>query len=672
MILSDRDIVDAVRAGRISIEPFDFSDVQPSSVDLHVDRFFRVFHNARYPFIDVKQPMEDLTELVEVKADEPFILHPSEFVLGSTTEYVRLPHDLVARLEGKSSLGRLGLLIHSSLPGDEEILFFDGEELMQRRIGEVVRKRMTGCVVAFDPATLEVDYHEVTDWHEFPPDRIFEVVLASGRRVRLTGGHNLFTLDRDGEIAKVRVHELAVGTRVAIPCAIPDPPVSEDRLDLVSLAPEAAYPSIVCGGPSVGAAFRDAFQDIASLLAGSGIHHVHYYRDRERLPLSIALQLPELALGREDWLAVRGGKHRLPAVIDVNEDVAWLLGLYVAEGSRRAKQFTISNTDQAVLDRAQAILGALGLPVYRSFKTITCCSDLLSKVIDWLGSGGYAKEKQIPFPTLGWSTPLIEAFLEGFVVGDGSRESTRISLWTSSDLLVGDLLLVCLRLGKRASASVRNRSWGSRLWQISAPHREHKLLTAVPLPDRLLLEARRQAGFNQKAAATAAGFRYPTQLNNIERRQGDALRLATLRRLRNAYSGAEPRTLAKLDRIVDGGLHWDTVAQVRDTGAMEPVFDLEVRPSGRPVENFVAGHGGVFVANTAGYVDPGFEGHLTLELSNVANLPITIYPGMKIGQISFFRLTSEAEHPYGSEGVGSKYQGQKGPTPSRYFENFTD
>src|SRR5205085_9425192 len=80
---------------------------------VRVDRYFRVFHNARYPFIDVREPQEDLTELVEV-GDEPFILHPGEFVLGSTLERIRLPDDLVARLEGKSSLGRLGLLIHST------------------------------------------------------------------------------------------------------------------------------------------------------------------------------------------------------------------------------------------------------------------------------------------------------------------------------------------------------------------------------------------------------------------------------------------------------------------------------------------------------------------------------------------------------------------------------
>ena len=114
MILSDHDIRAEIDSGRIGIEPFDESAVQPSSVDLHVDRFFRTFHNHRYQVIDVKQPMEGLTELVEVNEDEPFILHPGEFVLGSTCEYVRLPHDLVARLEGKSSLGRLGLLIHST------------------------------------------------------------------------------------------------------------------------------------------------------------------------------------------------------------------------------------------------------------------------------------------------------------------------------------------------------------------------------------------------------------------------------------------------------------------------------------------------------------------------------------------------------------------------------
>jgi dCTP deaminase len=114
VVLADRTIRRLLAEGRIEIDPLDEALIQPSSVDVRVDRFFRVFHNARYPFIDVREPQEDLTELVEVEDEQPFILHPGEFVLGSTLERIRLPDDLVARLEGKSSLGRLGLLIHST------------------------------------------------------------------------------------------------------------------------------------------------------------------------------------------------------------------------------------------------------------------------------------------------------------------------------------------------------------------------------------------------------------------------------------------------------------------------------------------------------------------------------------------------------------------------------
>ena len=114
MVLSDRDIRAEIAAKRIVIDPYLPEAVQPSSVDLHLDRRFRVFRNSRYPYIDVRTDQPELTELVEIGGDDPFILHPGEFVLGSTFERVELPNDLVARLEGKSSLGRLGLLIHST------------------------------------------------------------------------------------------------------------------------------------------------------------------------------------------------------------------------------------------------------------------------------------------------------------------------------------------------------------------------------------------------------------------------------------------------------------------------------------------------------------------------------------------------------------------------------
>ena len=114
VILSDRDLRTELAAGRIIIEPFDEACVQPSSIDIKVHNLFRVFRNHTAGIIDVKKDMTDLTELVDIPLDGVFILHPGEFVLGSTLERVAVPNDLVARVEGKSSLGRLGLLIHST------------------------------------------------------------------------------------------------------------------------------------------------------------------------------------------------------------------------------------------------------------------------------------------------------------------------------------------------------------------------------------------------------------------------------------------------------------------------------------------------------------------------------------------------------------------------------
>ncbi len=129
MILTDGAIRRAIASGRIGIDPFDATLVQPASIDVRCDHRFRVFRNNRYGHIDVRVEMPDLTELVETPSDVPFILHPGEFVLGATFERVTLAADLVARLEGKSSLGRLGLQVHSTAgfidPG------FDGQVTLE-------------------------------------------------------------------------------------------------------------------------------------------------------------------------------------------------------------------------------------------------------------------------------------------------------------------------------------------------------------------------------------------------------------------------------------------------------------------------------------------------------------------------------------------------------------
>ena len=114
VLLSDRDLRHLIESGRVGLSPYDEAMIQPSSVDVRLDRYFRLFDNHKYPYIDPAEPQPELTRLVEVDAAEAFVLHPGEFVLGSTYEQVILPDDVAARVEGKSSLGRLGLLTHAT------------------------------------------------------------------------------------------------------------------------------------------------------------------------------------------------------------------------------------------------------------------------------------------------------------------------------------------------------------------------------------------------------------------------------------------------------------------------------------------------------------------------------------------------------------------------------
>ena len=114
MLLSDREIRAELESGRVVLEPYDPAMLQPSSVDVRIDRYFRLFDNHKYAVIDPSIEQPDMTRLVEVDADEAFVLHPGEFVLASSYEVITLPHNIAARLEGKSSLGRLGLLTHST------------------------------------------------------------------------------------------------------------------------------------------------------------------------------------------------------------------------------------------------------------------------------------------------------------------------------------------------------------------------------------------------------------------------------------------------------------------------------------------------------------------------------------------------------------------------------
>jgi deoxycytidine triphosphate deaminase len=461
VVLSDATIARFLAEGRIEIDPYDPSLLQPSSVDVRVDRLFRVFHNNRYPFIDVKVEQEELTELVQVDGDHPFVLHPGEFVLGSTLERVRLPDDLVARLEGKA------LALDTAVPTSEGW------------------KTMGGL----GPGDL------VFDEHGFPTVVVAATPPMVGRPCREV----VFS---DGTSVVADVDHLW------------------STVDTSWRGPGPAARRVVTTG-----------EIAAALRVGGGLDH--------RIPLAGAVRYPQrelpvdpYALGAEIALAAQGAAARRP-------------------------RMPVGRPGGVAL-REPRLAGAGRIP-----------DDYLHASIDQR-----------------------DALLRGLMDTAGSVDAS----------------------GGRALTT-------------------------------------RGAALAGQACELVAGLGFaPT----LVRTPGHVVRFAP-----------------------DRQAHRSIVA-VREVASV-PVRCIEVSsPNGLYLvtRSFVATHNsslgrlGLLIHSTAGFIDPGWDGHVTLELSNVANLPVTIYPEMKIGQISFVQLTEPAETPYGTGEIGSKYQGQRGPTPSKYWQNF--
>jgi deoxycytidine triphosphate deaminase len=468
MILSDRTIREALAAGRIEIDPLDARDIQPSSVDLHIDRYFRVFRNHTMRVIDVKEDQEELTELVEASDDDPFILHPGEFVLGSTRERVRLPDDLVARLEGKA------------LAVDTEVPTPSGwRTMIDLRPGDLV----------FHPSGQPVMVVAATD--VMTDRRCYEVEFSDGRTVIADAAHQWATqtrrLRRNGLPARVFTTE----------------------------------------------------QIAATLTRGSEYNH--------HVAISAPVDYPTIPLPVDPY-----------------------------------------------------VLGA------------------------WLGDGSVSPQRRglehVPdlYLTAGIEQRLL--LLQGLMDADGCvDERGRCEFRSANEGLADAVAELAASLGLRP-----------------VKRKRRAMLNGIDCGP----------GYQVKFTPHLPVFRLP-------------------------------RKLAR-QKAVGGFQRFRSIVAVRPCERM-PVRCIQVAaPDGMflitrsfiPTHNSSLGRLGLLIHSTAGFVDAGWDGQLTLELSNVANLPITLYPGMKIGQISFLQMTTPAEHPYGSREVGSKYQHQIGPRPSRYFENF--
>lgn len=479
MLLSDRDIRAAIKSGRVVIDPYDPDMVQPSSIDVRLDRYFRVFENHRYPHIDPAIEQADLTRLVQTEGEEPFVLHPGEFVLAATYERITLPDDIAGRLEGKA------------LAVDTPIPTLDG----WRRMGDL----------------LLGDF--VFDEHGRPTEVVAATKVMTGRECRevVFSDHQSIVADLDHQWLTTTRHER-----------------------------ERGFPAQV----------RTTRELERSLRADDEWNH--------QVPVAGPAQYPTRAVPAEPYL----------------------LGIW------------------------------LGLRTGADAEPLSCAPD---------GAPPFLKKKRIPKIYLRSSFDQRLGLLQGLMDAAGRVDE----------------------LGRCEFASTRE-------YMADAVQALTASLGLRPVKRKMPIT------FREIDYGVAYGVRFAPNIPVFRKRQG--------------------RHRPKKDLFYP----YRSIVDVRPV-ASRPVRCIQVAaPSGVflagrtyiPTHNSSLGRLGLLTHSTAGWIDPGFTGHVTLELSNVATLPIKLWPGMKIGQLCLFRCSSPAEHPYGSAVYGSRYQGQRGPTPSRSYRNF--
>ena len=532
MLLSDRDLRAEIDAGRLGIEPFDEKLLQPSSIDVRLDRFFRVFVNTKYTHIDPSLQQDELTSLVEPEGDEPFVLHPGEFVLGSTFEQITLPDDLAGRLEGKA------LAVDTPIPTPQ-----GWRTMGELRVGDEV----FGADGHPSPVVAAT---EVMTGHT-----CYEVLFSDGQSIVADSSHLWLTMTKSARKHFGR------------------------------------------------AALRTTAELAGSLRASKEFNH--------HVALADAVRYPEQ-----------------PLPID-----PYVLGIWLGDGTSACAEITCGAGDEQTLDEIRwtgyCVLdvggrrfrigglsrGHVGWPRDPASGGFLS-DDSLSSVLRELGLLG---NKHVPELYLRSSIPQRLALLQGLMDADGYVDTQgRCEFVSMRESLADAVLELTASLGLR-------------------PVKRKKRVT-----------------FRGVDHGVAFQVKFTPHLNVF-------------------------RLERKVARLKDGPVQrFRAIIDVREV-TTRPVRCIEVDaqdglflagPTFIPTHNSSLGRLGLLTHSTAGFIDPGFIGHITLELSNVANLPITLWPGMKIGQLCLFRLSSPAEHPYGSAGVGSRYQGQRGPTPSRAYLNF--
>jgi deoxycytidine triphosphate deaminase len=499
VLLSDRDIKAEISSGRVKLDPYAPELIQPSSIDVRLDRYFRVFENHRYPHIDPAVEQADLTRLVETDGDEPFVLHPGEFVLASTYEVVTLPDDVAGRLEGKA------LATDTPIPSPR------GWRMMgDLRVGDEV----------FDENGQPTSVVAVTGIMMNRP--CAEVVFSDGQVIVADLAHRWLTTTKSERRHR---HPGSVRTTSDIADSIR---VGEEWNHHVRLAGPAQYP-------------------------------------QQPLPVD-----------------------------------PYVLGIWLGDGTSSKAEITVGH-DEQIRDVVSGQF-APDASLASEFEAM-----------------GLLRNKHVPEMYLRASIEQRFSLLQGLMDSDGYIDDYgRCEFLNTNERIADAVVELAAGLGLR-------------------PTKRKKRVT--------FRGTGQEPAFQVKFAPEVQVFRLRRKAARVRAGRHQVFRaIIDVRR-------CEPRPVRCIEVANPTGLF------LAGSGFI-------------PTHNSSLGRLGLLTHSTAGWIDPGFSGHVTLELSNVATLPIKLWPGMKIGQLCLFRTSSPAEHPYGSAVYGSRYQDQRGPTPSRSYQNF--
>ena len=551
----------------------------------------------------------------------------------------QLAHQLCVNVQlplEKGGLNAKAIFIDTeqSLPYEETVFIRGPNGVQLVRIGELIEKMLKKGYVkignslstaknpeglqafSFDPDDYKIKPCAITGFIKHKEQDVFQVTLASGRKVKVTAHHNFFSL-QNGALQETKTSALEKGCHIAVAGSLPVEQ-KETSLDLSSmLAGEDLY----VRGTGLKPFFTGHKKDLRMRAQKGGrADDANNWANRCILPLAVFNEMKNaINPSVRETLTIGGWsrKNTLPLIFPLNADTLWLLGQYIAEGSCIQKRYSpdvhanrviITTTSKKTEERIHSIGKSIGVVFRRSKSDVVACSKPFAHLIKKLDMGDNAYRKKAPPFIFNVGKENIQSFLDGYIVGDGSinQITGTTNCETVSPQLGEDLLHLTLALGVPARSTITTRYRASEVrpqlttvsvhWQ-TQPQRDARLLEIPNMRGSigtLIRTIRLKAGLSQQGLAKKCHMHSGT-LSQIESGYIKNIRRSTLNTLVNTLP--HTKETLQLQRLVDSDIWFDEVIKVEKCGH-EPVYDIEVMPGGRPVQNFIGGSGGIILHNT--------------------------------------------------------------------------